>query len=82
MTEPGGVLLGRPEMERAFRALADRLARRGVIADIFVVGGAAMTLAYNATRVTRDVDAILFLTVSYLKKRDSWRRTSDCRRGG
>jgi len=28
---------------------------RGVVADIFIVGGAAMALAYDATRVTRDV---------------------------
>jgi hypothetical protein len=27
------------------------------VADIFIVGGAAMALAYDATRVTRDVDA-------------------------
>jgi predicted nucleotidyltransferase len=39
-------------------ALGDRLARRNVVADLFVVGGAAMALAYDATRVTRDVDAI------------------------
>jgi hypothetical protein len=51
------VLLGRVELERAFTALGDRLARRGVIADIFIVGGAAMALAYDANRVTRDVDA-------------------------
>jgi hypothetical protein len=29
-----------------------------VVADLFVVGGAAMALAYDATRVTRDVDAM------------------------
>jgi hypothetical protein len=34
------------------------LVKRGVVADIFVVGGAAMALAYDATRVTRDVDAL------------------------
>jgi hypothetical protein len=51
------VLLGRAELERAFTALGERLARRGVVADVFVVGGAAMALAYDATRVTRDVDA-------------------------
>jgi hypothetical protein len=51
------VLLGRAELEGAFTALGGRLARRGVVADIFVVGGAAMALAYDATRVTRDVDA-------------------------
>lgn len=33
------------------------MARRGVVADVFVVGGAAMALAYDASRVTRDVNA-------------------------
>lgn len=37
--------------------LGQRLARRGVVGDVFVVGGAAMALAYDASRVTRDVDA-------------------------
>jgi predicted nucleotidyltransferase len=50
-------LLGRAELERAFAALGDRLVRRGVVADLFIVGGAAMALAYDADRVTRDVDA-------------------------
>ncbi|NUT36944.1 MAG: nucleotidyl transferase [Hamadaea sp.] len=58
MSEPGGVLLGRADLERAFTALGDRLVRRGVVADLFVVGGAAMALAYDAARVTRDVDAM------------------------
>ncbi|MGO9294519.1 MAG: hypothetical protein ACLP52_11715 [Streptosporangiaceae bacterium] len=57
MSEAGDVLLGRAGLERAFTALGERLARRGVVADIFVVGGAAMALAYDAARVTRDVDA-------------------------
>jgi hypothetical protein len=35
---------------------AKRLARRRVVADVFIVGG-AMALAYDADRVTRDVDA-------------------------
>ncbi|MFI5841531.1 DUF6036 family nucleotidyltransferase [Catenuloplanes sp. NPDC051500] len=52
-----GRLLDRAELERVFAALGDRLVRRGVVADIFVVGGAAMALAYDAERVTRDVDA-------------------------
>jgi hypothetical protein len=57
VSEPDDVLLGRAELERAFTALGERLARRGVVADVFVVGGAAMALAYDAQRVTRDVDA-------------------------
>ena len=31
-------LLGRAELERAFAALGDRLARRGVVADLFIAG--------------------------------------------
>jgi hypothetical protein len=57
VSDPGDVLFGRAELEQAFTALGERLARRGVVADVFVVGGAAMALAYDATRVTRDVDA-------------------------
>ncbi|MDT5024731.1 MAG: hypothetical protein QOE61_1157 [Micromonosporaceae bacterium] len=58
MTDAGGILMGRADLERAFTALGERLARRGVVADLFVVGGAAMALAYDADRVTRDVDAM------------------------
>ena len=58
MTEPGDVLLDRVQLERAFTALGERMVRRGVVADVFVVGGAAMALAYDATRVTRDVDSL------------------------
>ncbi len=58
MTGPGNVLFDRAQPERAFRALGERLVRRGVVADVFVVGGAAMALAYDATRVTRDVDSL------------------------
>jgi hypothetical protein len=57
VTGADDVLFGRAEMERAFTALGERLQRRGVVADVFVVGGAAMALAYDATRVTRDIDA-------------------------
>ena len=39
MSDTGGVLLGRVELEQAFTALGERLLRRGVVADAFVVGG-------------------------------------------
>jgi hypothetical protein len=51
-------LLDRQAIEEAFRRLGDRLARRGVIADVYVFGGAAMALAYDARRATRDIDAV------------------------
>jgi hypothetical protein len=51
-------LLDRVAIEDAFRRLGDRLARRGVVADLYIFGGAAMALAYDARRATRDIDAI------------------------
>lgn len=53
-----GPLLDRAAIEDAFRRLGARLARRGVVADIYIFGGAAMALAYDARRATRDIDAI------------------------
>ncbi|GGM35211.1 DUF6036 family nucleotidyltransferase [Microbacterium saperdae] len=41
-----------------FQELSDRLAAAGVSAQLFVVGGAAMALAYDRGRLTRDVDAL------------------------
>jgi hypothetical protein len=57
MSDPGP-LLDRAAIQDAFRRLGDRLVRRGVVADIYVVGGAAMALAYDGRRSTRDIDAV------------------------
>ena len=57
MSEPSP-LLDRAGLEDAFRRLGDRLSRRGVVADLYVFGGAAMALAYDSRRATRDVDAL------------------------
>jgi predicted nucleotidyltransferase len=51
-------LLDKAGIEDAFRRLGERLARRGVVADLYVFGGAAMALAYDSRRTTRDVDAL------------------------
>lgn len=51
-------LLDRKAIEEAFRRLDERLARRGVVADVSVFGGAAMALAYDARRATRDIGAV------------------------
>ena len=58
MSDPSP-LLGRAKIEEAFRRLGDRLAKRGVVADLYVFGGAAMALAYDSRRTTRDVDALI-----------------------
>jgi hypothetical protein len=49
---------------------------------VFIVGGAAMALAYDASRVTRDVDA-RFLPHGIVWKRPGESRTPwDCLPGG
>jgi hypothetical protein len=55
---PDDPLLDRAAIEDAFRRLGDRLARRGVVADLYIFGGAAMALAYDSRRSTRDIDAV------------------------
>ncbi len=42
----------------ALQALGEELTREGVQAQIFIVGGAAMALAYSTRRVTKDIDAV------------------------
>ena len=39
--------------------LGERLAARGIEAEIYVVGGAAMMLAYDRSRITKDIDAVV-----------------------
>lgn len=54
----GEPLLDRARIRDLFRQLGERLQRRGVVADLYVIGGAAMALAYDARRATRDIDAV------------------------
>jgi Nucleotidyltransferase of unknown function (DUF6036) len=51
-------LLDRDALLRALRALDEELAPTGTRADLFIVGGAAMAVAYDARRATVDVDAV------------------------
>jgi predicted nucleotidyltransferase len=59
MTTENGPLLDRVRITELFTRLAERLQRRGVVGDVYVIGGAAMALAYDARRATRDIDAVL-----------------------
>ncbi len=45
-------------VQALFQQLSDRLDAVGVHAQLYVVGGAAMALAYDSSRLTRDVDAL------------------------
>jgi hypothetical protein len=67
-------LLDRGGIRRALAALDDELGRSGVRAELFVVGGAAMALAYDARRATVDVDAA-FLPAAEV--RQAARRVAD-----
>jgi len=48
----------RVEIREALTALAEELQRRGVSAEMYVVGGAAIALALDERRATRDIDAV------------------------
>ena len=49
--------LDRGKLIELFEDLSDRLRERGVRGHIYIVGGAAMMLAFGRSRTTRDVDA-------------------------
>jgi hypothetical protein len=51
-------LLSRDEMLRLLEEIGAQLEQQGKRGDLFVVGGAAMALAYNTRRSTRDLDAV------------------------
>ncbi|MCA1673021.1 MAG: hypothetical protein LC799_12770 [Actinobacteria bacterium] len=50
--------MDRDEIVAALTALGRRLDERGLVGDMYVVGGAAIALAFAARRSTRDVDAV------------------------
>ena len=50
--------MDREEIIAALTDLAAELQRRGASADMYVVGGAAIALAYDERRATRDIDAV------------------------
>jgi hypothetical protein len=50
--------MDRAEIVEALTALAAELEGRGVSAEMYVVGGAAIALAFDERRSTRDIDAV------------------------
>lgn len=50
--------MDRDEIVAALTALGHRLHDRGVVGDMYVVGGAAIALAFDTRRTTRDIDAV------------------------
>jgi hypothetical protein len=54
--------LDRAAITSLLRNLAGELQRRGAKANLFLVGGGAIALAYDARRATRDLDAVFVPT--------------------
>lgn len=54
--------LGARDIKDLLDDLSEALAERGARADLFLVGGAAIALAYDRTRSTRDLDAVFLPT--------------------
>ncbi len=50
--------LGREDIRALLDDLSAELAARGARAELLLVGGAALAVAYDATRATRDLDAV------------------------
>ena len=50
--------LGRDDIRALLDDLSAELAARGARAELFLVGGAAVAVAYDASRSTRDLDAV------------------------
>lgn len=50
--------LGREDIRALLDELSAELAARGARAELFLVAGAALAVAYDATRSTRDLDAV------------------------
>lgn len=58
MSDPGSSKLwAKADLVALFDELAGRLRQRGVHASIYVVGGAAISMSFDARRATRDIDA-------------------------
>lgn len=53
-----GPLLSRDDVTSLLRELSEELVQQDVKGRLFVVGGAAMALAYGRDRLTQDVDAV------------------------
>jgi len=55
---PPGLTMRREEIVAALEALAAELHELGIDGEMYVVGGAAIAIAFDARRSTRDIDAV------------------------
>ena len=55
-------MLDREQLLKALEELEKELAQQEVRAELFVVGGEVLVIAYNSRRATTDIDAIFVPT--------------------
>jgi len=53
------LVLDKTDIERGLRRLDSKAKAAGVLVDLAIYGGAAMALAFDTRRATRDVDAVI-----------------------
>lgn len=51
-------ILDADQLRKLLREVGQELSPKGIRGELFLVGGAALALAYNTRRFTRDVDAV------------------------
>jgi len=59
--------MNRKQIIKALKTLSRNLEKKGIRGDIYLLGGAALIIAYNAKKETKDVDAV-FLPKSEIRK--------------
>ncbi|HUY23734.1 MAG TPA: DUF6036 family nucleotidyltransferase [Candidatus Saccharimonadales bacterium] len=67
MTANQEKFLTRGRAIEALTRLGGQLVAAGVVGDVYLVGGGAMVLAYDADRMTRDIDAVFAPTAEIYK---------------
>ena len=60
-------LLTKHDILRGMRKIDDRAREAGVVIDLSIYGGAAMALAFDTRRATRDVDAVVHGAPDFLR---------------
>ncbi|MDR3087337.1 MAG: nucleotidyltransferase [Azoarcus sp.] len=64
----GNVILTREDILRGLKCLDQRAKQDGIAVDVSIYGGAALILAFDLKRATRDVDVSVTGNLNYVRK--------------
>jgi hypothetical protein len=65
--------MNRDQIIELLSALSDRLEARSIRGELYVVGGAAIALAYDERRSTHDIDAVFEPKMIIYEEASCWR---------